>query len=306
MTTIEWADVTWNPVTGCTKVSAGCKNCYAERMALRLNGRFGYPKAPNHFDVTLHPDRLNLPLRWRKSRRVFVCSMGDLFHERLSWSVIERVFMTMTRARQHRFMVLTKRAKRMREFVTRCFPGLGECSPHIWGMVTVENQEEMWRVEELLQTPFAVRGVSCEPLLGLIDVAPYLKKPFIATDEISEKWNNSLDWIIVGGESGPGARRMHPEWLWRLRDQCQAAGVPFFFKQWGRWAPALTMLHKLGVFFYADGYTALSWDGGTYHNRTGASVCYMAPFGKKAAGRLMAGREWNEVPADHARTEGRE
>lgn len=217
-TKIEWAEETWNPITGCSKVSEGCANCYAERFARRLAGRYGYPEIPHHFDVTLHPGRLEEPSHWKKPRRIFVCSMGDLFHERLHWSVIEAVFMTMVRARKHTFLVLTKRAAQMYEFVSECFPDLAECSPHIWLGVTAENQQRAdERIPLLLQTPAAVRFVSCEPLLGPIDLDEWL--------------NSGISWCIVGAESGPHARHMDEDHARRLITQCRIYKTPIFYKQ---------------------------------------------------------------------------
>lgn len=259
-TRIEWTDATWNPVTGCTKVSEGCDHCYAETIAHRFAGTAAYP---NGFDVTLRPERLDQPLRWRRPRRIFVNSMSDLFHKDVPDEYIARVFAVMALAPQHTFQVLTKRPGRMRSLFTSVdfwrtvgyicddagnpdvAPDRLHPAPNVWLGVSVENQK--WadvRIPELLATPAAVRFLSCEPLLGPVDLAPWLwegvKQP---TDygtgvEYDVAPSYALDWVIVGGESGAGARPMHPAWARSLRDQCTAAGVPFLFKQWGEWAPA--------------------------------------------------------------------
>lgn len=220
-TKIEWTQETWNPVSGCDPVSEGCRNCYAERMARRLAGRCGYPEAPNHFNITLHPDRLDNPLRWKKPRLIFACSMGDLFHPDVSFKLIGRVFATAIAADWHTaFQILTKRPERMHSFVTwfQTKTALNLCSfRHIWLGVTTENQRcADERIPVLLRIPAAVRFVSVEPMLGAMDLALYLTK---------------LQWVICGGETGPKARPMKPEWARSLRDQCSAAGVPFFMKQ---------------------------------------------------------------------------
>jgi len=208
---IEWTEATWNPVTGCTKVSAGCLNCYAERMAKRLQA-MGQPNYVNGFDPTCHPSALKLPFSWKKPQRVFVNSMSDLFHEDVPAEFIERIFGVMKVAHQHRFQILTKRHERMLELAPRL-----KWSPNIWMGVTVENSDCIERIDALRAVPSAVHFLSLEPLLG----------PLPDLDL------RSIDWVIVGGESGPGARPMRPEWVTDLRDQCLASDLPFFFKQWG-------------------------------------------------------------------------
>jgi protein gp37 len=207
---IEWTQATWNPVTGCTKVSQGCKHCYAERLARRL-AAMGNPRYRRGFAVTLHPDLLELPLRWAEPRLIFVCSMSDLFHEAVPLEFIRAVFETMVRARRHTFQVLTKRADRL----VRLAPEL-PWPENVWVGVSVERQDYVWRVGLLRQVPARVRFLSCEPLLGPLEL------------DLS-----GIQWVIVGGESGPGARPLRPEWVRSIRDQCLAAGVAFFFKQWG-------------------------------------------------------------------------
>lgn len=256
-TKIEWCDATWSPVSGCTKVSAGCANCYAERMASRFGAKIHGAvmdlqerqpiEAVPFSRVVLHPDRLDQPLHWRKPRRVFVCSMGDLFHEDVPVSFIRDVWRVIANATHHTFMILTKRPKRMVEVVG------GQnliFSPHIQLGVSVENQETAdERIPLLLQTPAAVRFVSVEPMLGPVDLRRGRWIPFYQTadDEPDEDprevgyppesaytKTGKLDWVICGGETGPGARPMRPDWARSLRAQCQAAGVPFFFKQMSR------------------------------------------------------------------------
>lgn len=208
---IEWTESTWNPVTGCTKISIGCKNCYAERMALRLNA-MGQPNYRNGFCVTTHPHVLNIPLRWKQPRTIFVNSMSDLFHKAVSCDFILEVFDVMHQASHHQFQVLTKRSQRLLQLSAKLQWPANVCMG-----VTVENSDCIFRIEHLRQTAAAIKFLSIEPLLDLI---PHLDL-------------NGIDWVIVGGESGPGARPMRLEWATDIRDQCLDAGVPFFFKQWG-------------------------------------------------------------------------
>jgi protein gp37 len=208
---IEWTDATWNPVTGCTKVSPGCKHCYAERLARRLLA-MGNPRYRRGFDVTLHPDQLDLPLRWRRPRRIFVNSMSDLFHEAVPIEYIGRVFEVMARADWHVFQVLTKRSERLAALA----PAL-PWPPNVWQGVSVESAEYAHRTDDLRRVPAAVRFLSVEPLLGPIDALRL----------------EGIQWVIAGGESGGERRELRPEWARLIRDQCAAQGVPFFFKQWG-------------------------------------------------------------------------
>lgn len=235
---IEWTECTWNPVTGCTKISEGCRNCYAERMARRLQA-MDQPNYRDGFKLTLHPHMLEMPLHWRQPRMIFVNSMSDLFHEDVPLTFIQKVFGVMQRASQHHFQVLTKRSERL----ARLSPKL-PWPENVWMGVTVENSNYTFRIEHLRQTRANVKFISIEPLLGPI--------PDIDL--------GGINWVIVGGESGPGARPMRPEWAAGIRDQCLAAGVSFFFKQWG------------GI-------------------------------NKKATGRMLDNRTWDERPKSSTRRE---
>ena len=208
---IEWTEATWNPVTGCTKISTGCKHCYAERMANRLQA-MGQSNYTLGFKVKTHKKVLALPLQWKKSRRIFVNSMSDLFHEDAPVAFIQDVFQIMKLAPHHIFQVLTKRSERLNKI---CH--LLQWSDNVWMGVTVENSDYLFRIDGLRETPSKVKFISFEPLLGPIS-------------NINLK---GIDWVIVGGESGPKARPMLPSWVEEIRDQCVDASVPFFFKQWG-------------------------------------------------------------------------
>ena len=208
---IEWTESTWNPVTGCTKISEGCRNCYAERMACRLKA-MGQVNYAGGFEVRTHENTLSTPLKWRKGRIIFVNSMGDLFHEKVPFSFISRVFQVMCRASQHIFQVLTKRSENL-EPLSRKLPW----PENVWLGVTVENADYKRRMDDLRRTPAKIKFVSFEPLLG-----PVSKIDF-----------RDINWAIVGGESGPRARRVEADWVKEIRDQCLKSHVPFFFKQWG-------------------------------------------------------------------------
>ena len=300
-TKIEWADEVWNPVTGCTPISEGCQNCYAWRMANRLRGRCGYP-ADDPFRVTLHPERLGEPLRWKEPRRVFVCSMGDLFHEDVPRWMRFEVMDIILQAKQHTFLILTKRPANMKEFFEWYYSKAGrtiETIKNLWLGVTAENQQRAdERIPILLQIPAAVRFVSVEPMLGPVDLS--LSDGVDLSMSVGTGLKpgksyliNSLDWVICGGETGPNARSMHPDWVRSLRDQCVEAGVPFFFKQWGEWLPDDQVKESLIVKMGHPG--APKW-------AINKLVCNLSPglhafkVGKKAAGRLLDGREWNEYP----------
>jgi len=213
---IEWTDATWNPVRGCTKISPGCKHCYAETFAERWRGVPGHPYEQG-FDLRLIPEKLGEPLRWTRPRLVFVNSMSDLFHESVPHEYIRLVFEAMNAADWHVYQVLTKRAARLREMTTK-FPVSLAMQRHIWLGVSVEDRKYgLPRIDELRRARAAVRFLSVEPLL----------------EDLGEIDLTNIDWVIVGGESGPGARPMREEWVLSIRDQCEAAGVKFFFKQWG-------------------------------------------------------------------------
>lgn len=208
---IEWTDSTWNPATGCTKISSGCKNCYAKRMAERLR-LMGQPNYSNGFALTLQPQALELPLRWKKPQRIFVNSMSDLFHQDVPLSFILEVFSVMNRASWHQFQVLTKRHERLAALSDRL-----PWAPNIWMGVSVENAAYTKRIDALRQTGAFVKFLSIEPLIG----------------PVGRLNLSDVDWVIVGGESGPGAREMQPSWVTDIHRQCHAAKVAFFFKQWG-------------------------------------------------------------------------
>lgn len=208
---IEWTQATWNPVTGCTKISAGCKNCYAERMARRLQA-MGTPQYANGFKLTMQPEMLDLPRRWKRPRTIFVNSMSDLFHKDLPLEYIQRVFAVMNECPQHTFQVLTKRPE-----IAAAYAADLDWTPNIWMGTSVENALVIHRIASLRQIPAEIRFLSLEPLIG-----PLPKLPL-----------KGIHWVIVGGESGPGARPMQEDWVRQIRTQCIATGVAFFFKQWG-------------------------------------------------------------------------
>lgn len=317
-TSIEWTEQTWNPLRGCSPISEGCRNCYAERVAARFSGDlpFGKPGPFSKFAsmspsgprwtgrVELIPDMLDIPLRRRKPTTYFVNSMSDLFHESLPDEAIDRVFAVMALCPQHRFICLTKRAARMAEWATakrRHF--ICEYKPNysvsrlmpfenvILGVSCEDQAAADERIPHLLMTPAACRMASLEPLLGPIDLKripgpPDLyRRPQMQNALTGWAGNDSgvsvglprLDWVIVGGESGPGARPMHPDSARSLRDQCTAAGVSFFFKQWGEWLPA-------------------GQDGAPGDNQVLNCLDCEIRVGKKAAGRLLDGRVWDERP----------
>lgn len=344
-TKIEWTDATWNPIRGCSRVSEGCRNCYAEKVAYRFRGP-GQPyeglatKVNGHAawtgEVRFIEKHLLDPLRWKEPRRIFVNSMSDLFHENVPDEWIDRIFAVMALCPQHQFQVLTKRPARMSEYLGRacgriadlvmkmradrgdrgCVGPLPNLPPgatwwplaNVWLGVSVENQAAAdERIPLLLETPAAVRFISAEPLLGPVNLNRIEvmegevdrsdpENPIVSgycIDAMSGEafddeygslstapdgevpLERGIDWVIVGGESGPGARPMHPDWARSLRDQCQAAGVPFFFKQWGEWGP-----------------NWLNDENGKVPDSE-----WMDRMGKKAAGALLDGREWREFPA---------
>lgn len=209
--TIEWTEATWNPVTGCTKVSAGCKNCYAERMAKRLQA-MGVPQYRNGFKLTLQHEALDVPRRWKRPRKVFVNSMSDLFHPQVPLLFIQQVFKVMNECPQHTFQILTKRPEIAAEFSREL-----KWTPNIWMGTSVENMLVVHRIKDLVRVRAKVRFLSLEPLLGPLPRLPL----------------TGIHWVIVGGESGPRARPMEKQWVTQIRDRCVAQSVPFFFKQWG-------------------------------------------------------------------------
>lgn len=274
---IEWTDSTWNPIVGCSVLSPGCTNCYAMRIAPRTEhlaiaddwtapGPLTKPSKAGPVwtgNIRLIGRRLTQPLQWRSPRMIFVNSMGDLFHESVPDGWIDRVFAIMAACRQHTFQVLTKRAMRMREYC-----GTRPVLPNVWLGVSAERQQEAReRIPMLLQTPAAVRFVSLEPLLGPINLTSAIH----------------LDWVIVGGESGPHARPMHPDWARSLRDQCAAAGVPFFFKQHGEWLSA-EQVPATPIEAPPDRVRALDLETA------------VARVGRRVAGRLLDGVEHNGFP----------
>lgn len=300
---IEWTDETWNPTVGCSRVSPGCDGCYAIGVAHRamqpahagLTERLDDGNEGQFTDwtgeVRLLPDRLDAPLRWRKPRRVFVDSMSDLFHPEVPEQFVTEVFATMALTPRHTFQVLTKRPQRMAELVSRAWDGMSIESPprvpiyppgetwplpNAWLGTSVENQRYAdLRIPYLAATPAAVRFLSIEPLLGPVNIGPWVGEGPDAP--------RALDWVIVGGESGPGARPMHPQWVRDLRDQCVAADVPFFFKQWGEWLAVNEVeVPALAVPGAERGAPSVSAD--------------FRRVGKKAAGRMLDGRTWDEYP----------
>lgn len=209
---IEWTELTWNPTTGCDKISAGCKNCYAEVMSRRLHA-MGLPKYANGFNITIHPNELKTPYKWRGSKMIFVNSMSDLFHEDVPFNFIEKVFRVMKDTPQHTYQILTKRSQRLSEIAE-----LLEWPDNIWMGVSVENEKVTYRINDLSKVPAKVKFLSIEPLIGSIKSLPL----------------KGIDWVIVGGESGHKARPMKKEWVDFVLKKCKAQNVSFFFKQWGK------------------------------------------------------------------------
>lgn len=317
---IEWTDATWNPIRGCSRVSEGCRHCYAERQALRFRGA-GQPyeglvtlaREPGDESkgdprwtgaVRFVPELLDQPLRWKKPRKIFVNSMSDLFHEKLAAQFIFLLFKVMAQCPQHTFQILTKRAERMQEFMSHSGwdapPQMARNIytwplPNVWLGVSVEDQKTAdERIPLLLRTPAAVRWVSYEPALGPVDFHSYLQGYCPEHDFNSgfcldrhHKNVQHLNWIVAGGESGPHARPSHPDWFRAVRDQCNAARVPFHFKQWGEWMPV-------------DEYKKTPSRTMTPNRRfVGKNMegTLMLRAGKFRTGRLLDGREWREFPA---------
>jgi protein gp37 len=353
-TAIEWTDATWNPLRGCTRVSEGCRNCYAEIMAARFSdpGQWGHGLATrialpsggiDHRwtgKVVLAPDDvLTQALRWKKPRCIFVNSTSDLFHESVPDEWIDRIFAVMALAPQHTFQVLTKRPERMRAYFAGRRANFGRASdilhamthscseddhdfaadqldaldasgrplPNVWLGTSIEDQATAdTRIPELLETPAEVRFISAEPLLGPLDLTEVAhQRPDLRAVVVYDalrgyggfrrNFMNRINWVICGGESGPGARPMHPDWARSMRDQCVAAGVAFFFKQWGEWAPC--EMAPAG----ASAVKAVDFSGRVLAGVEAigggiAPVEMMSRLGKGAAGRLLDGREWNQMP----------
>ena len=358
-THIEWTDATWNPVTGCTRVSPGCVNCYIDwAPPFRVEGRHFTDRDGNRSHaigattgVRLHPDRLDWPLRKRswRGKRVFVCSLADLFHDDVPDEYIARVFAVMALTPEVTYQVLTKRPARMRAllsspdfhwrvwhglltashaamltippYVTAHFHGgarLGERHmtplPNVWLGVTVEDQERAdLRIPILLDTPAAVRWLSCEPLLGPVNLGRAVGTYYGGDPREDE---SGIDWVVAGGESGPGARPMHPDWARSLRDQCRDAGVPFLFKQWGEWAPDEWIdedgcrhvgrkpeaRDSKSLVMHPAGMTALTPDN-PFDPWEHGHPCWhtvMRRVGKKRAGRLLDGAQHDGYPGGEA------
>ena len=319
-TSIEWTELTWNPLRGCSHVSRGCEHCYAERMARRfVHAGFATEKGWTG-RVELIESKLDGPLHRKKPSVIFVNSMSDTFHEKVPDEWLDRMFAVMALCPQHRFLVLTKRAKRMREYfggdqplnrVPKCFEvfmrqqHMGAAAwpgwplPNVGLGVSVEDDSQLHRIEDLLPTPAACRMVSLEPLLGPVDLprdwlmnrcpecGTYLRRGWTDCPEpdCDGRPSGGIDWVIVGGESGPGARPMPPEWPRAIREQCVSAGVPFFFKGWGAWASTFNNDTSHGAM---PKYQDVPVGDGTHHR--------MFRVGKKAAGRLLDGRLWDQMP----------
>jgi len=290
-TKIEWTDHTWNPVTGCTNISPGCDNCYAEKITQRF-------KRHPWNEVTLHPDRLKVDSKWKPGQRVFVCSMGDLFHSAVPWEFVADVFDLMRRCPAVTFQVLTKRPGRMMYFANTWAPAHDErwtlWPTNVWAGTSVENTKYAARLDLLVQVPAPVRFVSYEPALEAVDFRSWLYWKDLDAMPIHYRVDgfqhpnaksNGLNWVIAGGESGPAARPAHRNWIELARDQCQEAGVAFFFKQWGEWMPLgqmpveqfPTTRGMKAPYTFTDGFESYR-------------------VGKKAAGAVLDGREWREFP----------
>lgn len=335
-TGIEWTDATWNPIRGCSRVSEGCRHCYAEGQAARIiamdRGR-GVPEGQGSYDgllakagqwngkIKVVDEALEQPLRWQKPRMIFVNSMSDLFHENVSDKVIDRIFAVMALATQHTFQVLTKRPERMKAYLStpnregivkgaawellghmpkRSNAGMKPAFPlpNVWMGVSVEDQTAAdERIPLLLQTPAAVRWISAEPLLGAVDLSDWLEVGSLES-ELGLS-NPGIDWVVVGGESGHKARPMHPSWARWLRGQCAAAGVPFLFKQWGEWAPGENVARRSGV-VPAARLINDAWQFGADNLAGEGGHIDDEPdlyrIGKRAAGRLLDGIQHDGYP----------
>jgi protein gp37 len=352
-TGIEWTDATWNPIRGCSRVSEGCRNCYAETVANRFCAPGSAYEGVVRIDATgkglglwngqikFVERRLLDPMHWKRPRKIFVNSMSDLFHENVTLEMLDRIFAVMALCRQHTFQILTKRPERMLNYLSDpevwgrivlameaiakqlhwadkpVRPELahalvtGMPLPHVWLGVSVENQKAAdERVPLLLQSPAAVRFISAEPLLGDVRLDDITLQQelgawcFSALDdegvEDPDFDGSRVDWVIVGGESGPGARPMHPDWARSLRDQCVAAGVPFFFKQWGEWAPIASPLNNPADSVKGERACVQIHDGKHCSTVLASGepegAHWMERAGKKAAGDLLDGAQWHQFP----------
>lgn len=300
-TKIEWCEETWNPITGCSPVSEGCEHCYARRMANRLKGRYGYPEDDPFRPGTFHPEKIDINL-WPPGKRVFVCSMGDIFHKAVTREMKEDVYRVIDDHPDVTFLFLTKRPQNVMSW------WIGE-RPNVWLGVTVESNKYRWRLDALEAIPAAVRFVSIEPMLAPIyEIWEYFQY-------------KQIHWVIVGGETGPGARPMHPDWIRKVRDDCVGAGVPFFFKHWGEWAWARLMSEEdktaagkdvetpwrqvVSDFKAVDRLPFWEFSEAGLTDRNPNDPYHLAKWrpikvGKKNAGRLLDGREWNEFPSGSA------
>ena len=313
---IQWCDASWNPIRGCSRVSTGCKNCYAERIAVRFadTGQpyegVAFPNGGRGVDVKLEslakggkssgwtgevhfiPELLEQPLRWKRPRKIFVNSMSDLFYEKVPDARIHEIFRVMSQARLHTFQILTKRPHRMREYFLQPHSWTRYPLPNVWLGVSVEDQKTAdERIPVLLETPAAVRWVSYEPALGPVD---FLHFPDTTRKAPLPK---GLDWLVAGGESGPGARCAHPQWIRTVRDQAMLAGVPFFFKQWGEWLNS-SQLRPAFSDAELDRVTFRTVRREPEDNKPNAGLADLYfRVGKKRAGHLLDGIPWQEFPA---------
>jgi protein gp37 len=351
-TGIEWTDATWNPLRGCSRVSDGCRLCYAETVAARFSGpgqpyeglaKFvtrpnGDKEARWTGEVAVVEKHMFDPIRWQKPRFIFVNSMSDLFHEKVDDDDIDRMFAVMALAPRHRFQTLTKRPERQRDYMNakdlryrwhdavldvaadaglkmqRFDGGVNPAGiaegllggwrgvlPNVWVGVSAEDQKTAdERIPLLLDTPAAIRWVSAEPLIGPLKLRETLGNDWLASGKSGER--RGLDWVVAGGESGNGARPMHPDWVRSLRDQCQAAGVPFFFKQWGEWAPGenahgLPTRTERTAYWFDDKWTFGTITPAESEGQHVDDEPDLYRLGKKAARRSLDGREWSEFPA---------
>lgn len=296
-TKIEWADASWNPIVGCTKVSEGCRNCYAfDLHKMRHKAKLEGKQLPEQYakpfsEIQLFPDRLEQPLRWKRPRKIFVNSLSDLFHPDVPDSFLDEIFTIMAKAKQHTFMVLTKRPERMKRYMESCQRGADDIGgrfpwKNVWMGVTVENQQAAdERIPLLLKTPAAVRWISVEPMVGPVDLEKWTRN-----DDMGVPVGHEIDWVVCGGESGNKARPIHQDWARSLRDQCQAAGVPFFFKQWGEWLEFQEATCPGRVPISSLRGNVHTFDDGTEVVRVGI----------RAAGRLLDGKLWDQYPREEA------